>query len=187
MVEKNSIDGDRPGFGVVPVRKSCNRLGVSMAKNERKRSLVDAPIQGALLLRAVFHWTFLIVGAFVVLFVWEVLTGDPHQSFSGQLQATWSRYSPCFIILLVLLPAVVHDTLKLSNRFAGPLFRLRRSMQGLVDGQPVQPVRLRNRDFCQDLAKNFNIILERIQSAECFHSDHADSRPAPEQEKVPAA
>src|SRR3989442_14979320 len=102
-----------------------------MTKAARKCNFSDPKVQGTLLLRAVFHWTFLLVGAFTVLFVWEVLLGEPNGSFGAHLEATWTRYSPFFVVLVLLQPVVVHDTLKLTNRLAGPLFRLRRALQSV--------------------------------------------------------
>lgn len=173
MLEKTLFDDDSR-IRHVPGSKKTQAKGVSMSKNVRKSGFVDAQIQGTLLLRAVFHWTFLVVAAFVVLFVWQVLSGNPHWSLAGHLQATWTRYSPCFIVLVVLQPVVVHDTLKLSNRLAGPLFRLRAAMRSVVEGETVQPVRFRKGDFCQDLARNFNIMLGRIQGEDGSCSDRTD-------------
>jgi len=133
--------------------------------------VVDWEIQGTLLLRAVLHWSFLLAASFVVLCVWEILTGEPHLTLIDHVGVIWARYSACFIILLVLQPVVVHDTLKLSSRLAGPLFRLRRAMQDAVEGKPLRPINFRKGDFCQDLAKNFNSLIERLPAEETARPD----------------
>ena len=66
---------------------------------------------------------------------------------------------------LVLLPAVIFDLLRLSNRFAGPMFRLRRSMHDLAQGRPVAAVRFRHADFWQEFADDFNTIAARAEEA----------------------
>ena len=53
------------------------------------------------------------------------------------------------------------DCLRLSNRFAGPMVRLRVAMQGLANGEPVKPVKLRDGDFWCEFAADFNRVLAR--------------------------
>ena len=59
---------------------------------------------------------------------------------------------------LLLLPGVIFDLVRLSNRFAGPMFRLRRSMHDLAQGKPVDAVHFRHGDFWQEFADDFNTI-----------------------------
>ena len=59
-------------------------------------------------------------------------------------------------------------------------------MQDVVDGKQIQPVRLRNRDFCQDLAQNFNIILERVQQSDRLNHDGLELKSYPEEAEVSA-
>ena len=51
--------------------------------------------------------------------------------------------------MLMLLPVFLRDTLKLSNRFAGPMYRLRTGLKGLTESQPIAPIQFRTGDFCK--------------------------------------
>jgi methyl-accepting chemotaxis protein len=76
----------------------------------------------------------------------------------------WFQFGPALIASFILLPLVIYDIISLSNRFTGPLFRLRRSMRALANGEEVKPIRFRDGDFWQGLAEEFNAVLERMQS-----------------------
>lgn len=150
-----------------------------MGKNRRRNKVVDPKLQGNLLLRAISHWGFLVVWAFVILFFWQVFIGHPHAPLSAHVKAVWFRYGPFFIVMLCLQPVVVYDSVKYTHRLAGPLLRLRQALQNLVDRKPVQPIRLRKGDFCQDLAENFNLLLAQIQpNGHPSANDEADCDPS---------
>lgn len=70
--------------------------------------------------------------------------------------------------LMLLGPLVVYDLLRVSNRFAGPILRLRRGMNALAEGQDAGPIRFRRDDHWHDLAAVFNRIREEfhLQSEE---------------------
>ena len=57
-----------------------------------------------------------------------------------------------------MLPILLLDVLITSNRFAGPLYRLRRSMRALAAGEHVQPVVFRDGDFWHEIADEFNAV-----------------------------
>jgi len=63
----------------------------------------------------------------------------------------------------LLLPLVVYDIVQMSNRFCGPLFRLRRELRALARGEHVEPISFREGDFWQEFAQEFNALLARVQ------------------------
>ena len=75
----------------------------------------------------------------------------------------WYYYGAALVASLLLLPIVLIDIVRLSNRFAGPLVRLRRSMRALARGEKVQPIHFRGSDFWQEFADEFNAIAARLQ------------------------
>ena len=83
--------------------------------------------------------------------------------FYTHLDDMWFYYGPGLIASFILLPMVVVDIIRLSNRFAGPLVRLRRAMRALARGEHVQPIYFREGDFWQEFANEFNGILARVQ------------------------
>lgn len=132
-----------------------------MGIHNRRRFFVDFKVQGALLLRSVSYWGFCLLSITVMLIIWRVVSG-PQQMFRDHLAEVWQRFAPALVASLLLLPLVLMDTVRLSNRFAGPVFRLRRSMKALVRGEKVQPIHFRDGDFWHDLADDFNILATRL-------------------------
>jgi hypothetical protein len=57
----------------------------------------------------------------------------------------------------------VYDMLRLSHRFAGPMLRFRRAMRDLGRGEQVEPLRFRDGDFWQEMAAEFNAVLQRVE------------------------
>ena len=68
--------------------------------------------------------------------------------------------------MVFLLPVFVMDTIKLSHRFAGPIFSLRREMREVADGKPPQKLQFRQGDFWHDLADDYNAMIARLAPEE---------------------
>jgi len=51
----------------------------------------------------------------------------------------------------------------LSNRVAGPLFRLKKHMRDTIDGAESRPVKFREGDYFQDIAETYNELLEKLK------------------------
>ena len=146
-----------------------------MNSDRRKSSYIPRSVQRSLFWRAVWHWSFLLKGTLGILLVWQHMIGEPYQTIPERFAETWDRFAPCFVILMIVLPVVIYDTVKFSNRVAGPLYRLRRALESLANREPVAPIRFRKGDFCQDLAEYFNTALARIQHEEGIHSTSEES------------
>jgi len=127
---------------------------------QRKKHFVDRAVQGAILLHIVAHWAMFLFAAGLFLFFIELLAGDPRDAGKNLLP----RHGPTVLAVLVLGPILIRDLCKLTNRFAGPMVRLRRAMHDLAEGREVSPIHFRERDFWKDLAIDFNRVVERVQS-----------------------
>ena len=133
-------------------------------KIRRSHRLIDGQFQLGLLLRTVVQWTVFLAVGFGLLFVWEFLLSGPDVNLGTCFSAVWKRYAPAAIVLVALLPVVVHDTLRLSNRIAGPVFRVRGALRRLALGETVEPIKLRRNDSWQELAADFNRLIVRIEA-----------------------
>jgi hypothetical protein len=60
----------------------------------------------------------------------------------------------------------LYDLAKQTNRFAGPILRLQRSLDALADGKAIQPLSFRNGDHWHDLAEAVNRVAARLEAAE---------------------
>jgi len=133
-----------------------------MYPQKRKRYLVDSSVQFSLVRRIVLHW-FVFVALFLGLVV-AVEAGfrGPGISLSQVIQQTLEKYAMPLILMIGLLPVFLYDTIKLSNRFAGPICRLRKGLSALAQCQETAELRFRKGDFWGDLADDFNCVAKRL-------------------------
>jgi hypothetical protein len=135
---------------------------------KRRRILIDNKVQLALARRVVGYWMFCLLSASFMVLCWEVVIGTKG-SAADTFGRTLGRYAPVLVATFVVVPMVLVDAIRWSNRFAGPLVRFRRSMRQLADGKSVAPLKFREGDYWQDLADSFNDLLDeptRINSRE---------------------
>lgn len=127
----------------------------------RKKHFVDSSVQGALTRRIVFHWLVFMMITSLVSFILQVLA-NPFQPLSLHLENLWWAQGPFLLVMFFLLPVFVMDTVKLSHRFAGPIFSLRRAIRSIAQGEAPQRLKFRKKDFWHDLAEDYNTMLVRF-------------------------
>ncbi|MFO7907064.1 MAG: hypothetical protein R6U98_30690 [Pirellulaceae bacterium] len=134
-------------------------------KNRRKRRYVDSAVQGALLKRIVLHWFLFFAIAFFALPLWHVIqAAEFSQSFTSMILEGWRESVPALLLLVAMLPIFVWDTLQLSHRFAGPMYRIHATIRSLIAGETFHPIRLRKGDFWTDVATDFNTMVEQLSA-----------------------
>jgi hypothetical protein len=159
---------------------------VANQKRKRRQLFVDREVQGALVLRAAGYWLFCLLTVTLMVLCWGVLTG-PRAPATVVLGRLLSNYAPALLASLILLPIVLVDCTRFSNRFVGPLVRFRRSLRQLADGQDVRPIKYRDNDYWQDLAEGYNDLLKRMQSPPVAEMDDAGSSRSPSVETAESA
>jgi hypothetical protein len=127
----------------------------------RSRSFVDPEVQGSLLRKIAIHWILLFVVNAMAIVIWVRMFEQPETSWSATLGDCIRRFLPFFVITILLIPAFIWDTLKISNRFAGPVLRLRSALANAAQGQEVEHLSFRESDFWQQIAEDFNRVVER--------------------------
>jgi len=142
----------------------------------RKRLIADLQVQGALAVRAVLYWLLCLVTIGTLMLVAQLLAA-PLTPMNQQLAELWSHFRPMALTSLLLLPIVLFDLLLLTNRFAGPVFRLRRAMHDLAQGKSVRPIRFRKGDFWPQVGNDFNIIAGRLRQADASSAGEIDTAP----------
>ncbi len=150
-------------------------------KAMRKQLFVDPKVQGALVARVVMYWVVCLVTISLMLLCWRIVTG-PARPVYTHFDDMWFFYGPAAVASFLLLPLVIIDIVRLSNRFTGPMLRLRRSMRALGRGEHVSPLEFRDGDFWQDFAEEFNRVLVRVQSASSSSSGEGDAVNQPDEE-----
>lgn len=129
---------------------------------KRKRFLVEKQVQGALGWRIAAHWfAFLGLSVFATCSL-QILGNFESGSLWGSFEKALLGQIGSIAVLLALLPWFIHDSLKLSNRFAGPMVRLQKSIVELTKSNEVLPVTFRTQDFWQEIAVDFNELQMRV-------------------------
>ena len=141
----------------------------------RKKQFIDSRVQGALTRRIIFHWLVFMLVTSAVAFVLQVLA-DPFRGLTSHLQDLWWAQGPFLLVMVFLMPVFVMDAVKLSHRFAGPIFSLRRSIRGIVNGESPRKLKFREGDFWQDLADDYNAMLTKLGALENETSETADDK-----------
>lgn len=149
-----------------------------MTRPDRKKQFVDPQVQGTLVRRLVLHWLAFFVVASIVAFCLQVLT-NPFRSIHEQFQQMWWTHGPFLMVMVFLLPVFVLDTIKFSNRFAGPIYRLRHTIRSIAGGDPPPRLKFRDFDFWQGLAEDFNRMVDQLKSRDSTvsYDDSADAEP----------
>ncbi len=72
------------------------------------------------------------------------------------------------VIEVVLVVAAIYYSAITSNRIAGPVYRLKKVLREIADGDLTVRIKLRKRDYLQDLAQEINdataLLETRIQA-----------------------
>lgn len=149
-----------------------------MAHPERKKTFVDPKVQGALVRRLVMHWCSFLLVASLVAFCLQVLS-NPFRSLAEHTQQLWWTHGPFLLVMVFLLPVFVLDTIKMSHRFAGPIYRLRQVILEIAQGDPPPRLKFRDFDFWQGLAEDFNRMVDRLSSRDATPTDYESSENEP--------
>jgi signal transduction histidine kinase len=82
-----------------------------------------------------------------------------------EILGVWnSTRNSIIIILLLVLFGVGIAALLFSHRIVGPIFRIKRYIDMLADGQDIPPVKIRKNDEFQDVADSLERLRQRIAS-----------------------
>jgi hypothetical protein len=136
---------------------------MSEKRRPRRHWFVDPKLQGALICRLVLYWSACLLATGLMLGC-SLAGSRPESLIYGGLGVVWLHFGPVVIISMLLLPIMIVDVIRFSNRFVGPLLRLRRSMRQLARGEHVEPITFRRGDYWQDFADEFNAVLAHVQT-----------------------
>lgn len=136
-----------------------------MSNQKRKKVFIDPAVQGALLKRLMMHWFAFAFGATWTIVILQVMTHGIQHPMSYHLQVVWQQYGILILVMLCFLPAFVYDSVKLSHRFAGPIYKLRGVLKAMAEGEDVQPMSFRKGDYWLNIADDVNRIADRLKQS----------------------
>lgn len=133
-----------------------------ISRPARTQLLVDRDVQVPLILRVLVYGAACVI-YFVVIEYFAVASrhpgATPHELFIT-LAGEALFWLPGF---LVLGPLMVHDTLRHSNRLAGPIFSLQREMRRLVEDDSPRELCFRSGDYWSSMADDFNATRQLVE------------------------
>ncbi|MEM9826928.1 MAG: hypothetical protein AAF958_10085 [Planctomycetota bacterium] len=127
----------------------------------RRQLFVDGEVQSELL-RRVFLYAIGAAVYFLTIVVVEEASVYEDRGVVDVLQSITEQsiyWLPGFIMLT---PIMIYDLLKTTNRFAGPVYSLRRELRRLADGESKRPIFFRDGDYWADMATSFNQVREEL-------------------------
>lgn len=138
---------------------------------DRKQLYLDSKVQAALLARVVLYWCAYMVAVGAIVLVWRIVTG-PARVFYTHFEDMWFHFGSAVVVSFLLLPLLLWDMLRLSNRFVGPMTRLRKHFRTGANGQKVPPIHFREGDYWHEVSEEFNAMVTELQG---FHADDDES------------
>jgi hypothetical protein len=131
-------------------------------RQPRTRLLIDPVVQGAVIRQQLIHWSITLVVVIAGLLLFQVLGDGGGSSLTDHLVTLWSRFGMLLLALLCVFPLFVYDSIRLTHRFAGPVFALHVALRKLANGQRIHEVAFRSDDFWNELAQDINRIAARL-------------------------
>ena len=131
----------------------------------RRRYYIDGKVQGLVLRRVTLYWLYCLLAVSTTMCGLVLLNYQPKTS--GELfERLWVQCGPALLVTTILVPFVLIDCVRISNRYVGPIFRLRSAMQQVANGERINPVTVRENDCWQELVDDFNKAIARLQDRE---------------------
>jgi hypothetical protein len=127
----------------------------------RRQLLIDRAVQTPVLQRTALYS---VCGAlyFMVIMFFGVSADAPDQAWYVTLLQCFDEAVYWAPGIMLLAPVIVYDILTLTNRFVGPVFRLRREMQRLVNQEECFELNFREGDYWTEMADLFNQVREEV-------------------------
>ncbi len=134
-----------------------------MSQPQRSRILVDPKVQWSIAGRILSHWVLFLVCLVSISAMVRIMGSAGQQPFADTWRTAAVAQVPILGVMLLLLPVFIRDTLKMSNRFAGPMYRLRTALRSMAENKTVTSINFRSGDFWQEAATDFNTVLGRME------------------------
>ena len=127
----------------------------------REKVWVDCNVQGVLIGRVVLYWfsALLYVGLGSACFQYYQ---HPDWTLLSHAKVLFSQFWPWLPSAILCLPLVIFDVVRLSNSFAGPIYRLRKHLDELNDDPNCRPLSFRDGDYWQDLAEPMHCLQDEL-------------------------
>lgn len=134
--------------------------------NRRFRTLVDNEVQSSLMFRLLSHWGLFMLANAAAVILWVRLIEMPTDAWQEVMSIAGQRLIPFIMISISLVPIFILNSLKVSNRFAGPFVRIRRMIATMAEGKTPEKIEFRQGDFWKSVAHDLNRVASQRQQNE---------------------
>ena len=135
-----------------------------MNNDQRTRLVIEPEIQYSLVKQLFGQWVLHLTASLTLLVMLQVLLGGFFRPWSEHWSQIWPVVASISIAMLFLLPVYIRNSLKLSNRFVGPIHRFRKELRNIAKGESHQPIQFRDADFWPAIANELRAALDAIES-----------------------
>lgn len=146
-----------------------------MAKHFRVKKLINWTVQGPIVIRLIIHFmAYNVATLFLLLVVYGIkgsLAAIADQPVSAEPMTFWQQAAPVVVCMCVMMPFMIWDLMKLTNRIAGPLFRFESILNDFSKSGTIRQADLRKGDLLTDYQKHFNAFVDAL------HALHPETRP----------
>lgn len=132
-------------------------------KFKRTRLFVDNKVQGSLIRQLVIHWSLACFLIFLYLFALQAFANGFALGFKDSVSALWQQYGLLAVVMLVISPVFIFDSMKLSNRFVGPMISFRSALKKLANGEDPESINFRQNDFWKELTNDLNRVSAELK------------------------
>lgn len=136
-----------------------------MRESESKKPVVDPVVRAVFVRRFLLCWVCCTFFAAILLAAVYTLA-RPDQQAIDHLGTVLATHWPILGMSVATLPIIVWDAVRFSRRVAGPICRVRRSLERRANGEKIRPLHFRGNDLWKDLGDQINVLLNRLQEVE---------------------
>ena len=144
----------------------------------RRRFLINRPLQFPLLLNSLLHILLFMVVTAVSLFLPAMIELRDFDNYSektvqaaNQILYLHDYFWPSVLFVLI---AILLDSLRVSHRIAGPLFRFNRTFEAIGKGELPATMRIRKGDYLVEEAEAINRMLGGLrENVRAIQETHA--------------
>jgi hypothetical protein len=103
------------------------------------------------------------------------------RSTASLMGETAAAYYWVFLVTVVLVLGYLFilDSIKMTHRLVGPLYRFRKTIQAITAGEGPELVQLRNGDYLQEMKDELNAMLNALEQRGAIAIKRPDGRPGP--------
>ncbi len=132
--------------------------------NRRKKLIINKPVQRRIIVGVTIIPMLVLVAATIAV---AILTGrvlDEARAAEQGLPTLAPLFVSLFLFIVAAGTTVVISALRYSNRIAGPMFRLCRSMREIREGDLSFTVKLRKGDELTEIADELNAMITWLRA-----------------------